>query len=247
MTDVDSSFRSDFGQFWSGSAPAAPPPGGADSPSVPLIPNPQPAASERGDAPTGRGTLNPEPSTRSSPWSLQPGEPPADYALFAAWLKLAPPRRFTNCAAALGLPLARLRRLSSRHHWRSRAKAFELHQARAQSRALEQLTLEKAADWKARAENFRLREWALHEELIEAASIAARELRAKTHLLSLNDICKLMDLGFTLGRLACNMPLNAPAPQLDRSASNAEFESALEKVYGQNSPFRPPDRKEPPL
>jgi hypothetical protein len=166
-------------------------------------------------------------------WSLQPNEPAADYQLFAAWLQLPAPRGFTKTASALGCSLHRLRRLSARHNWKARAAAFDNHRANAASRALDQLLRDETSSWKERAERFRLQEWLLHEQMLQAASDAAREIQKRPRLASLNDIVKLYDLAFALGRRACGMPLEPPAvPEFEPPFSHPDVQTALDRIYG---------------
>ena len=165
-------------------------------------------------------------------WQRQPNEPAADYQLFTCWLELPAPRRFSRTAAALGCSVYRLRRLAARHNWRSRAAAFDNHRADASSRALDQLLRQETLDWKQRAEQFRLQEWALHEEMLQAARAAAREVRKHPNRVSLHGLVKLYDMAFTLGRRAVGLPLDYVPPKTEPPALRSDLEEALRKVYG---------------
>jgi hypothetical protein len=213
--------RSDFGQFRTDSTPTAPSDPKLCSPSVSLTP----------------ATISNQPSTlNTSPlWSLQPNEPAADYQLFAAWIQLPTPRHFPKAAGVLGCSLHRLRRLSARHNWKGRAAAFDNHRAKAFSLALDQLLHEETSGWKERAERFRLQEWLLHEQMLQAASHAAREIRKRPGRVSVNDIVKLYELALVLGRSACGVPFDLPATgRPGPSPPHPDFEAALHKIYGQN-------------
>ncbi len=200
--------RSDFGQKWSDSASQTPEP--------------------------------PEPSKRpgnSEPiWSLQPGEPAAEYQLFAAWLQLPAPRHLAKAAATLRCSLHRLRQISARHEWKTRAVAFDRHRASAASRALDQVLSDEASNWKERVERFRLQEWLLHEEMLQAATAAARQLRNHPGRGGFNDILKLYELASVLGRRACGLPLE-PKPDAEPSPPPwyPDAKAALEKIYGTNN------------
>jgi hypothetical protein len=213
---------------------------------APSEPAPPPKTENRSDFGQKRTDSLPQspesdpPSTLSSQrvWSLQPNEPAADYQLFAAWLQIPPPRRFTTTAAMLGCSLHRLRRLSARHHWKPRAAAFDRHRASAASLALDQLLRNETSDWKERVERFRLQEWLLHEEMLQAASEAVRQLRKHPGRASLSDIARLFDLASVLGRRACGMPLDPPAAaKFDPPFSRPDVEAALQKIYGQSEPW----------
>jgi hypothetical protein len=215
--------RSDFGQKWSDSIPSPPSDSRAYSPGTPST----------------LETFNHQPSTLNPQhaWSFHPDELAADYQIFTAWLQLSAPRRFAKAATALGCSVYRLRRLSARHNWKTRAAAFDNHRANAASLALDQLLRDEVLDWKERAERFRLQEWLLHEEMLQAASEAVRELRKHPGRASLNDIVKVIDLAFILGRTACGMPLEPAKPaEFEPPFSQPDIEAALNKIYGQNDP-----------
>ncbi len=195
------------------------------------------------DSVSQASTLNPPPL-----WALQPDEPAADYQLFAAWLQLPPPRRFRKVAQTLGCPLYRLRRLSARRNWKTRAAAFDQHRAHAASAALDQLLQDHTSNWKERVECFRLQEWLLHEQMIEAARVAIRQFQKHPGRASFRDILALYDLGFTLARRACGMPLDytkAPATKSEPPPGYLDAKAALEKIYGQPLPGEPPDKPSP--
>ena len=188
--------------------------------------------------------INHQPSTINQLWQRQPNEPAADYQLFTRWLELPAPRRFSRTAPSLGCSVCRLRRLAARHHWRSRADAFDNHRADAISRALDQLLQQETLDWKKRAEQFRLQEWALHEEMLQAARAAACEVRKHPNRVSLHGLVKLYELASTLGRRAVGLPLDYVPPKTGPRAPDPDVEEALQKIYG--SPPGPADCPDPP-
>ncbi len=156
-----------------------------------------------------------------------------------SWLQLPESRQFRKAAAQLNCPIHRLRRLASRHEWKSRAAAFDNHRANLTSSALDQLLSDEIADWKKRAERFREQEWALHEEMIQAARAAARELREHPGRIKVSDLTKLFDLASILGRRACGMPLDpADSPPPETPTIEPEWEAALRKIYGKASETR---------
>ncbi len=179
---------------------------------------------------SSEGAASSEPQTL---WSPQPGEPPADYQLFAAWLQLTPPRRSRNAAAALGCSVHRLRRLCARYRWKTRAAAFDRRRASSVALALDQLLRDETSDWRGRAERFRLQEWLLHEQMLQAASDAIAQLRKHPRRASLSDIVKLHELAFALGRRACGMPLDPPpAARPEPPPRRPDVQAALRKIYG---------------
>ena len=144
---------------------------GAVPDSSPLTGPPDPTKIEnRSDSGQFRSE-NPQPSPLNPqpPWSLQPNEPAVDYNLFAAWLQLPSPRHFRKAASSLGCSFYRLRRLSARHNWKTRAAGFDHYRASTSSLALDQLLRDETQDWKGRLERFRIQEWLLHEEMLQTA------------------------------------------------------------------------------
>jgi hypothetical protein len=176
----------------------------------------------------------PHPET---PWSRQTGESAADYQLFAAWLQLSAPRRFTKAAAALGSSVHRLRRLSALYRWKNRAAAFDEHRASACNVVLDEFILKETQDFRSRAECFRLQEWLLHEKILQAASDVLHELQKHPNRASLQDLVKLIDLAFVLGRRACGAPLD-PAEQatLEPPSGYPDSKARLLKIYGPKIP-----------
>ncbi len=217
--------RSDFGQFWTDSVPTTCAlgstatklgEGGADCAQDQSDPIPQPS------------TLPSQPI-----WSFQPNEPAADYQLFAAWLQLPAPRHLRQAAATLGCSLYRLRQLSRRHDWTTRADEFERHRASAASLALDQLVSNETTCWKERVLRFRIQEWLLHEEMLQTASNIVRQLQKHPRRASLNDLVNLINLASALGRRACGMPLDLGAgTESESPPSYPDFEAALRKIYG---------------
>jgi len=187
----------------------------------------QPAVQPRRDA------FIQQPST--NPWSLQLDEPAADYQLFAAWLQLPPPRTMRQASASLGCSVHRLRRLALRHHWQFRANSFDNHRAAAASKALDQLLDDEFSNLKQRAERFRLQEWLLHEEMLEAARAAAQDLKSHPRRLSIKEIARLFDLASALGRRAAGMPLDPASADVVPPQLNWDAEAALRKIYGDSS------------
>ena len=134
----------------------------------------------------------------------------------------------------------RLRKLAARHNWKTRAAAFDNHRANAASLALDQLLRDETLSWKERAERFRLHEWLLHEQMLQAATAAARELQNHPSRASLNDIVKLYELASVLGRRACGLPLDpASAPEPEPPSWHPDAEAALRKIYGEDDAAKP--------
>jgi hypothetical protein len=161
-----------------------------------------------------------------------------DYQVFHAWLQLSPPRSFRKSAVALGCSVARLRRLSTRHDWPARAAAFDNARADAAGAALDDLLRDEKLDWQERARRFRLQEWALHSEMIEAAFATLRELRKAPRRIKLSELVRLIDLASQLGRRATEAS-GASGDVLPRAPS-AEFQAAVAKIYGTPLPTEQP-------
>ena len=109
------------------------------------------------------------------------------------------------------------------------------HRATATSLALDQLLKDEATDWKERAERFRLQEWLLHEEMVEAALAAVREFKKNPNRIKLTDLVRLLDLASVLGRRATGLPLDPGSTQPDVPPVPDGFEAALRKIYGEEA------------
>jgi hypothetical protein len=181
------------------------------------------------------------------PWSRQTGESATDYQLFAAWLQLSAARRFTKTAAALGSSVHRLRRLSALYRWKNRAAAFDEHRASACSVVLDEVILKEAQDFRSRAECFRVQEWLLHEKILQAASDVLHELQKHPNRANLQDLVKLIDLAFVLGRRACGAPLDrAEQATLEPPSGYPDSKARLIKIYGPKVPSEQPHDKSSP-
>jgi len=243
--------RSDFGQFRFDSlaSPADNHPSSI-SPSTQVGQPSSTLISSTSTAPassaSGPSTINNQPSTAvadsapstvdhqlsTNPWSLQPNEPATDYQAFVTWLQLSTPRSFQKAADTLQCSAHRLRRIATRHGWHSRANAFDNHRAMATSKALDQLLEDEISDLKQRAERFRLQEWLLHEEMVQAAFIIAQDLKKHPRRTTIRELARLFELASTLGRRAAGLPLDSTTPEPPPLRPNWDAEAALEKIYG---------------
>jgi hypothetical protein len=137
-----------------------------------------------------------------------------------------------KAAIALGCSVQRLRRLSRQHNWPARCDAFDNHRASAMSRALDQILNDEISDLKQRAERFRLQEWLLHEEMLEAARAVVRDLKSHPRRVTIKDLTRLFDLASTLGRRAAGLPLDSASHEALPPRPNWDAEAALKKIYG---------------
>jgi hypothetical protein len=226
--DSDLEKRSDYVQFQSDSA--------AETPEAAPVASQQiaehPAKSSQPTSPDDRMPC-PAPNPQlPNAWSRQPSEPPVDYQLFVSWLQLPAPRTFRKAATAFKCSPNRLRRLSSRHHWKTRTAAFDHQRANAASDALDRFLQNEATDWQERAQRFRIQEWLLHEEILQGAVAAAHELKRHPRRASLADIARLFELAALLGRRAVGLPLDPDYVQSALPPTRPDAEEALRKIYG---------------
>jgi hypothetical protein len=168
-------------------------------------------------------------------WLRLKSEAAADYQLFAAWLQLPAPRSYRGAAVALGWSVHRLRRIAAGNHWKSRTAAFDNHRANAASQALDQMVGKEISDCEARARQFRIQEWLLHEQMREAALAITAELKRRPGRVRLRDITKLFELASVLGRRACGLPLDSDSPEPAPLPPRPDVEAALNKIYGDDS------------
>jgi hypothetical protein len=70
-------------------------------------------------------------------WQRQPGESPADFTAFAAYLRLKGRRSHRTAAGQTGRSLGAIRRLSAKYNWSGRVAAFEARLADATQDALD--------------------------------------------------------------------------------------------------------------
>jgi hypothetical protein len=167
-------------------------------------------------------------------WSRQADEPAADYQVFVAWLQRPAPRFFRQSADALHCSASRLRRLSVRHRWKTRAAAFDNHRADAASEALNASLHAESVDWQQRAERAREESWVLHQQMVDAARVAIHEFQKHPRRATLTELARMFDLASVLGRRACGLPLeHAPVKEEETTVPvRPDFEESLRRVYG---------------
>jgi len=222
--------RSDFGQFRSDSP----------NPASQVNPGSNSVVHNSGEQSAENNSQPSTPAERSRfTWSRQSSESAADFQLFAAWLQLPAPRSYRKASAALGSSVHRLRRVGAHNQWQPRTAAFDEFRANTVSQALTEIVDSEIADWKARAEKFRLQEWSLHEQMIESALAISAELKRRPTRARLSDVAKLFELASTLGRRSCGLPLENDSPEAAPIPIRPDVESALAKIYGDGPEFTP--------
>jgi hypothetical protein len=175
-------------------------------------------------------------------WQRQPGETPADFTAFAAYLRLKGRRSHRATAELTGRSLSAIRRLSARYHWPGRVAAFEGRLADATQDALDRVIQAAVSTSKSDLEQFRIKEFLLAHQLIHEShrwlNLASNPRR---HQVSLTQICRLTELAFKLKCLATGMPFGdeprrRPRPE-DRPGywTAPTVEEALQKIYGSDS------------
>ena len=180
-------------------------------------------------------------------WQRQPGETPADFTAFAAYLRLKGRRSHRATAEATGRSLAAIRRLSAKFNWPGRVAAFETRLADATQTALDNVIHAAVTTSKSDLEQFRIKEFLLAHQVIHASKrwleLASNPRR---HQISLTQICRLTEMAFKLKCLATGMPFGdeprrRPRPE-DRPGywTGPSAEEALQKIYGSPLPGESP-------
>jgi len=180
-------------------------------------------------------------------WQRQPGETPADFTAFAAYLRLKGRRSHRTTAEATGRSLGAIRRLSAQYNWLGRVAAFETRLADATQDALEGVIRAAITTSKSDLEQFRIKEFLLAHQIIHA-SHRWLELanNPRRHQISLTQICRLTELAFKLKCLATGMPFGGETRRRLRPEDRPGFwtgptvEEALQKIYGSPLPDESP-------
>jgi len=171
-------------------------------------------------------------------WQRQPGESPADFIAFAAYLRLKGRRSHRATAGQTGRTLGAVRRLSVKYNWSGRVAAFEARLAGATQDALDGVIRAAITTSRSDLEQFRIKEFLLAHQIIHEShrwlKLAADPRR---HQVSLTQICRLTEMAFRLKCLAAGMPFwDAPRRQRkeDRPGywTGPSAEGALKKIYG---------------
>jgi hypothetical protein len=176
-------------------------------------------------------------------WQRQPGESPADFTAFAAYLRLKGRRSHRATAEATGRSLGALRRLSAKFNWPGRVAAFETRLADATQDALDGVIRSAITTSKSDLEQFRIKEFLLAHQVIHAShrwlKLASNPRR---HQVSLTQICRLTELAFKLKCLATGMPFGDEPRRRKRREDSPGYwtapsaEEALQKIYGSPLP-----------
>lgn len=180
-------------------------------------------------------------------WQRQPGETPADFTAFAAYLRLKGRRSHRATAEATGRSLAAIRRLSVKYNWPGRVAAFETRLAAATQDALDNVIQAATTTSKSDLEQFRLKVFLLAHQVIHAShrwlELATNPRR---HQVSLMQICRLTELAFKLKCLATGMPFGDEPRRRPRPEDQPGYwtgpsvEEALQKIYGSPLPGESP-------
>jgi hypothetical protein len=181
-------------------------------------------------------------------WQRQPGESPADFTAFAAYLRLKGRRSHRATAGPTGRSQGAIRRLSVKYNWPGRVAAFETRLADATQTTLDGVIQGAITTSKSDLEQFRIKEFLLAHQIIHAShrwlTLATDPRR---HQVSLTQICRLIEMAFKLKCLATWMPF-WDQPRRPRKEDRPGYwtgpsaEEALQKIYGSEpSASTPPD------
>ncbi len=184
-------------------------------------------------------------------WQRQPGEDPADFTVFIAYLRLKGRRSHRQVAVQTGRSLAAIRRLSAQFNWRARVAAFEARLADASQDALDLLVRTTSARTTADFERLRMDEFQLFQRVLHESrrwlKLASDPRRRDV---SLGQVCQVIELAFKLGRLATGMP-TGDEPRRPRKEDTPGYwtgpsvEDALKKLYGSPLKTEEPDSRVP--
>ncbi len=186
-------------------------------------------------------------------WQRQPGESPADFTAFAAYLRLKGRRSHRATAEQTGRSLSAIRRLSVKFNWPGRVAAFEMRLADVTQNALDQVINAAITTSQSDLEQFRIKEFLLAHQIIHASKrwleLASNPRR---HQMSLLQICRLTELAFKLKCLATGMPFGDEPRRRKRPEDRPGYwtgptaEEALQKIYGSPLPEELPPAAPPP-
>jgi hypothetical protein len=171
-------------------------------------------------------------------WQRQPGESPADFTAFAAYLRLKGRRSHRATAGPTGRSLGAIRRLSVKYNWPGRVTAFETRLADATQTTLDGVIQDAITTSKSDLEQFRIKEFLLAHQIIHASHRwLALATDPRRHQVSLTQICRLIEMAFKLKCLATGMPFGGQ-PRRPRKEDRPGYwtgpsaEEALQKIYG---------------
>jgi hypothetical protein len=103
-------------------------------------------------------------------WEQQPGESARAFSAAQIYFHAGPGRSLAQVAQELSKSVQLIKRWSSKHNWVERAAAYDAHMAEVEQSRLEEEVRrqaeEKAAEWNARLDALREREWATSEAII---------------------------------------------------------------------------------
>ena len=172
-------------------------------------------------------------------WQRQPGESPADFVAFAAYLRLKGRRSHRAAAERTSRPLGAIRRLSAKFNWPGRVAAFKARLANATQDALNGVIHAAITTSRSDLEQFRLKEFSIAHQIVhESHRWLKLASNPRRHQVSLTQICRLMELAFYLSRLAAGMPTGDEPRRRKRKEDTPGYwtdpsvEEALKKIYG---------------
>jgi len=172
-------------------------------------------------------------------WQRQPGESPADFTAFAAYLRLKGRRSHRTAAGQTGRSLGAIRRLSAKYNWSGRVAAFEARLADATQNALDNVIHAAITTSRSDLEQFRIKEFLLaHQVIHESKRWLTLASNPRRHQVSLTQICRLTELAFKLKCLAIGMPFGDEPRRRSRPEDRPGYwtaptaEEALKKIYG---------------
>jgi hypothetical protein len=170
-------------------------------------------------------------------WEQQPKETERAFEAFKLYLDMGPSRTHARVGKLLGKNVVVLERWASHYGWADRIRAKAVYLAKLEREATAGVVKVKAAEWLARQQGLREREWSVQERCIDAAEEALRRfLSDPERKSSLAEIARILDTASKLGRLASGMPTDRTEVAAEVNVTlDVEWEMALKKVYGEQA------------
>ncbi len=167
-----------------------------------------------------------------------PGESDRAFEAFQMYLELGPRRRYLAVARKTGLNFRTIHRWANQFSWSDRAKTHTARLAGQTAQMEEEVQRAELQDATSRAKQFRDRQYALADAILEVAERYLEEVADEDlHLMRFTDACKAMDFASRIMAQAQAADAGAPDQGL-RDQLTALLDQACAKVSanGDNAP-----------
>ena len=159
-----------------------------------------------------------------------PGESDRAFEAFQMYLELGPRRRYLAVARKTGLNFRTIHRWANQFSWSDRAKTHTARLAGQTAQMEEEVQRAELQDATSRAKQFRDRQYALADAILEVAERYLEEVADEDlHLMRFTDACKAMDFASRIMAQAQAADAGAPDQGL-RDQLTALLDQACAKV-----------------